>query len=158
VVVVGGGISGLVAAYRLSQSGAEVTLVEPDQLGGKVQTSVFAGRPVDEGADNFLLRVPWALALCHDLELDGELVSPAERSAQVFLDGVRHPMPAGHVLGVPTDLDALAASGLVSPEGVARAARTSTCQPIPRTRRSPAATWPSARTCGGAWATRWSTT
>jgi protoporphyrinogen/coproporphyrinogen III oxidase len=123
VLVVGGGISGLVAAYRLSQSGAEVTLVEPDQLGGKVRTSVFAGRPVDEGADNFLLRVPWALALCQDLGLDGELVSPVERSAQVFVDGERHPIPAGHVLGVPTDLDALAASGLVSPEAVARAAQ-----------------------------------
>lgn len=123
VLVVGGGISGLVAAYRLSQSGAEVTLVEPDQLGGKVRTSVFAGRPVDEGADNFLLRVPWALALCHDLELDGELVSPAERSAQVFVGGERHPIPSGHVLGVPTDLDALAASGLLSPEGVARVAQ-----------------------------------
>ncbi|MFN8018391.1 MAG: protoporphyrinogen oxidase [Acidimicrobiales bacterium] len=121
VVVVGGGITGLVAAYRLSQAGVDVTVIEPDRIGGKVQTSPFAGRLVDEGADNFLLRVPWALALCHDLELDGELVSPVERSAQVYLDGQRHQIPAGHVLGVPTDLDALAASGLVSPDGVARA-------------------------------------
>lgn len=121
VVVVGGGITGLVAAYRLSQAGSEVTVIEPDRLGGKVQTSVFAGRPVDEGADNFLLRVPWALALCHDLELDGELVSPVERSAQVFVDGERRRIPAGHVLGVPTDLDALAVSGIVSAAGVDRA-------------------------------------
>jgi oxygen-dependent protoporphyrinogen oxidase len=121
VVVVGGGITGLVAAYRLSQAGSEVTVIEPGRIGGKVQTSVFAGRPVDEGADNFLLRVPWALALCHDLELDGELVSPVERSAHVFVDGARHTIPAGHVLGVPTDLSALAASGIVSPAGVERA-------------------------------------
>lgn len=123
VVVVGGGITGLVAAYRLSQGGVDVTVVEPDRIGGKIQTSVFAGRAVDEGADAFLLRVPWALALCNDLELDGELISPAERSAHVFVDGQRRSIPAGHVLGVPTDLDALAASGLLSPEGVARVAQ-----------------------------------
>jgi oxygen-dependent protoporphyrinogen oxidase len=120
VVVVGGGITGLTAAYRLSQGGVHVTVVEPDRLGGKLQTSLVAGRPVDETADAFLLRVPWALALCHDLELDGELISPAERTAHLFLDGQRRSMPAGHVMGVPTDLDALAASGVISPAGVDR--------------------------------------
>lgn len=122
VVVVGGGIAGLTAAFRLSQAGVDVTVVEPDRLGGKLQTSLFAGRPVDETADAFLLRVPWALALCHDLELDGELISPAARSAQVFVDGARHALPDGQMLGVPTDLDALARSGLVSPAAVARVA------------------------------------
>lgn len=122
VVVVGGGISGLVAAYRLSQSGIDVTVVEPGPLGGKLQTSLVAGRPVDESADAFLLRVPWALALCHDLELDGELISPAERNAHVFVGGARRPLPVGHVLGVPTDLDALAATGIVSAEGLRRVA------------------------------------
>ena len=122
VVVVGGGIAGLTAAFRLSQAGVDVTVVEPDRLGGKLQTSLFAGRPVDETADAFLLRVPWALALCHDLELDGELISPAARSAQVFVDGVRRPLPDGQMLGVPTDLDALARSGLVSAAAVARVA------------------------------------
>lgn len=121
-LVVGGGIAGLTAAYRLTQGGTEVTLVEPGPLGGKLQTSVVAGRAVDETADNFLLRVPWALALCHDLEIDGELVSPAARHAAVFVDGTRRPFPEGHVLGVPTDLDALARSGLLSPEGLARVA------------------------------------
>lgn len=120
VVVVGGGITGLTAAYRLSQGGVHVTVVEPDRLGGKLQTSLVAGRPVDESADAFLLRVPWALALCHDLELDGELISPAERTAHLFLDGRRRPMPAGHVMGVPTDFDALAASGIVSAAAVER--------------------------------------
>ncbi len=120
VVVVGGGIAGLTAAYRLSQAGADVTVVEPDRLGGKLQTSVVAGRAVDETADAFLLRVPWALALCHDLELDGELISPAARTATVFVDGARRLLPEGHVLGVPTDLDALARSGIVSAAGVER--------------------------------------
>jgi oxygen-dependent protoporphyrinogen oxidase len=121
VVVVGGGITGLTAAYRLSQGGVHVTVIEPDRLGGKLQTSLVAGRPVDETADAFLLRVPWALALCHDLEIDGELISPAERTAHLYLDGHRRPMPTGHVMGVPTDLRALAASGIVSAAAVERA-------------------------------------
>lgn len=123
VVVVGGGIAGLTAAFRLSQAGVDVTVVEPDRLGGKLQTSLFAGRPIDETADAFLLRVPWAAALCHDLEIDGELVSPAARNAHIFVGGTRHPMPTGHVMGVPVDLDALAGSGLLSAEGLARVAR-----------------------------------
>ena len=94
-VVVGGGVSGLTAALRLSQAGSSVTVVEPGPLGGKLQTSVFAGRAVDETADAFLLRVPWALALCHDLELDGELVSPVARQAEVFVDDARHPQLRG---------------------------------------------------------------
>ena len=120
-MVVGGGITGLVAALRLSQGGSDVVIIEPGPWGGKLQTSLVAGRPVDETADAFLLRVPWALALCHDLDIDGELISPAERSAHVFVDGVRHRFPSGHVLGVPTDLNALARSGLISPAGVERA-------------------------------------
>jgi len=131
VVVIGGGISGLVAALRFTQAGSDVTVIEPGPLGGKLQTSVVAGRLVDETADAFLLRVPWALALCHDLEIVGELISPAERTAHVFLDGRRHPLPAAHVLGVPTDLDALARSGLVSPGGLARAAADLTLGPQP---------------------------
>lgn len=121
-MVVGGGIAGLTAAFRLSQTGIGVTVVEPDRLGGRLQTSIVAGRPVDEAADAFLLRVPWALALCHDLEIDGELISPAARSAQVFVDGARRPLPEGQVLGVPTDLDALARSGIVSAAALERVA------------------------------------
>lgn len=130
-VVVGGGVSGLTAALRLSQGGVEVTVVEADRLGGKLQTSMVAGRPVDEGADAFLLRVPWALALCHDLELDGELISPAERRAHVFVGGHRHLLPSAHVLGVPTDLDALDHSGLISAAGVQRARRDLDLGPQP---------------------------
>lgn len=141
MVVVGGGIAGLTAAFRLSQAGSEVTVIEPDRIGGKLQTSVFAGRPLDEAADNFLLRVPWALALCHDLEIDGELISPLARRAEIFLDGRRRAMPEGHLLGVPTDLDALRASGILSAEGLARVARDLDLprQPTDPDRRDPAA-------------------
>ena len=49
--MVGGGVSGLTAAFRLSQAGTSVTVVEPGPLGGKLQTTMFAGRAVDETAD-----------------------------------------------------------------------------------------------------------
>lgn len=128
-MVVGGGIAGLTAAFRLSQAGSEVTVVEPDRMGGKLQTSVFAGRPLDETADNFLLRVPWALALCHDLDIDGELISPLARRAEIFLEGKRRAMPEGHLLGIPTDLDALASSGILSSAGLERVRQDLTLPP-----------------------------
>ncbi|MEY2403870.1 MAG: protoporphyrinogen/coproporphyrinogen oxidase [Acidimicrobiaceae bacterium] len=114
--VVGGGITGLAAAYefRLQAPDAEIVVLEAtDRLGGKVATTTFAGRAIDEGADAFLARVPWGLDLCRELGIDTELVSPAQQSAYVWFDGALRRLPAGLVLGVPTDFDALAASGIV---------------------------------------------
>jgi oxygen-dependent protoporphyrinogen oxidase len=116
VAVIGGGISGLSAAYELSRAdGVEVVVHEAtDRAGGKLHTTPFAGRAVDEGADAFLARVPWGLDLCRELGIEGDLVSPATGSAFVWSQGALRRLPAGLVLGVPTDLDALAASGIVS--------------------------------------------
>jgi oxygen-dependent protoporphyrinogen oxidase len=126
VVVVGAGITGLTAAFTLAIRHPEVavTVVEADdRVGGKILTTPFAGRPVDCGADAFLARVPEAVELCADLGLSGVLTSPAARDALVWSGAALRRLPAGLVLGVPTDLDALAASGIVSPDGVARAAQ-----------------------------------
>ncbi len=123
VAVVGGGITGLAAAYELVQSGGDVIVFEAtDHLGGKIRTTPFAGRQVDEGSDAFLARVPAGVDLCRELGLDADLVSPATGAASVWTGGRLRRLPAGLVLGVPTDLDALAESGVVSPAGVARAA------------------------------------
>ncbi|MDP1819365.1 MAG: protoporphyrinogen oxidase [Acidimicrobiales bacterium] len=121
VAVVGGGITGLVAARTLALAGADVTLVDPGPLGGKVQTSAFDGGTLDEAADAFLARVPEGVELCRELGLEGELVSPAARRAHVWSRGALRPLPEAQLLGVPTDLDELAASGIVSPEGLERA-------------------------------------
>ncbi len=122
IVVVGGGIAGLAAAYDAAVAGAEVTVFDADRIGGKLQTAPFLGVAVDESADAFLARVPAGVGLCRDLGIEQELTSPAIGSAFVWLDGAMRRLPEGLVLGVPTDLDALAASGLISPAGVARAA------------------------------------
>ena len=100
-----------------------VTLVEPARPGGKLRTTPFAGGALDEAADAFLARVPEGVELCRELGLEGELVSPAQRRAHVWSRGALRRLPEGQVLGVPTDLDELAASEILSPEGLERARR-----------------------------------
>jgi protoporphyrinogen/coproporphyrinogen III oxidase len=76
-----------------------------------------------------LARVPWAHELCVELGLASELTSPASSRAYLYSYGALRRIPADNVLGVPLDLDALAASGIVSAAAVSRAredlARTS---------------------------------
>jgi len=117
IVVVGGGITGLAAAYELRRAApdAELVLLEAtDRLGGKILTTTFAGRPLDAGADAFLARVPAAIELCAELGLVDELVSPVERTAYVFSRGALHRLPDGLVVGVPTDLEAVARAGILT--------------------------------------------
>lgn len=121
VVVIGGGITGLTAAREAAIAGAEVTLVEPGRLGGKLQTTPFDGGFLDEAADAFLARVPEGIALCEELGLAGDLVAPSERRAHVWSRGELRRLPEAQLLGVPTDLDELAASGIVSAQGIAAA-------------------------------------
>jgi oxygen-dependent protoporphyrinogen oxidase len=115
VAVVGGGIAGLSAAYEARKQGHEVVVHEAsERAGGKLLTTPFAGRAVDEGADTCLARVPWAVELCRELAIDTELVSPATGAAYVFVDGALRSLPAGTVLGVPTDFAAAQTSGILS--------------------------------------------
>ena len=88
LAVVGGGISGLAAAWAGMQQGADVVVLEAgDAPGGKLRTSPVAGVGLDEGADAFLARVPEAVDLCEQLGLGAELVSPATGTAYVWSRG-----------------------------------------------------------------------
>lgn len=133
VVVVGGGIAGLTAVYRLlhpTEAGTEmprVVLVDSaERLGGKVHSTPFEGRLVDEGADAFLLRVPWATELCDELGISAERISPAVGGASVAHPGKRGPqltaLPDGLIGGVPTRLGPLLRSPLLGSAGKLRAA------------------------------------
>ncbi|HEX6420586.1 MAG TPA: protoporphyrinogen oxidase [Acidimicrobiales bacterium] len=122
LAVVGGGITGLAAAWEGRRRGARVVVLEGgDRAGGKLRTSALGGVDVDESADAFLARVPEAVELCAELGIDADLVAPGTGSAYVWLDGALRPLPGEQLLGLPTDLDALAGTGLLSPAGLARA-------------------------------------
>ena len=122
LAVVGGGISGLAAAWEGMRCGADVAVIEAGaRPGGKLGTSSIAGLDLDEGADAFLARVPEAVDLCDELGLGGDLVSPATGTAYVWIDGALRQLPSDQLLGVPTDLDAAAAAGILSPAGIERA-------------------------------------
>ncbi|MCB1249294.1 MAG: protoporphyrinogen oxidase [Acidimicrobiales bacterium] len=132
VVIVGGGISGLAAARAVlvAAPGSDVVVLEAaGRVGGKIATTPFADRPVDCGADAFLARVPAAVELCRDLGLEAALTSPATSTAYLWVDGALRPFPTGTVLGVPTDLDALAETGILSDEGLARARAEADLEP-----------------------------
>jgi oxygen-dependent protoporphyrinogen oxidase len=130
VAVVGGGIAGLAAAWEL-RNDARIVVYERGRLGGRIRTSDFAGRPVDEGPDAFITRQPEAVVLCRELGLADELVAPGAGHTLIFRDGRLRPLPDGLVLGVPTGISTLVRSGLLSPAGLARAA----VEPfLPRTR------------------------
>jgi oxygen-dependent protoporphyrinogen oxidase len=125
MAVVGGGIAGLSAAWEITSAAPDthvVVLESDDRLGGKVHTGSIGGRAVDLGPDAFLARRPEAVALCRELGLDDELVSPGSRTAFVWARGKLRRLPPGLALGVPTRLRPLARSGIVSPLGVGRAA------------------------------------
>jgi protoporphyrinogen/coproporphyrinogen III oxidase len=108
IVVVGGGIAGLAAAYALAGESVDVTVLEAaPQVGGKLRISDVAGVPVDEGAEMFLRRVPEALDLVTSLGRADELVSPAVGSASVWARGELRPMPTGTVMGLPSDPSSL---------------------------------------------------
>jgi protoporphyrinogen/coproporphyrinogen III oxidase len=122
LAVIGAGITGLATAWEATQRGAEVVVLDAsERVGGKLRTSMLAGTPLDEAADGFLARVPEAVALCSELGIETELVSPATGHAYVWSQGELRELPGEQLLGVPTDLKALAASGILSAEGLARA-------------------------------------
>lgn len=118
----GAGIAGLSAAWALSaHPDVEVVVRDPAPPGGKLRTTPLAGRPVEEGPDAFLTRVPEAVALCEELGLGAELVAPAAGRSMLWWGGRLRPLPDGLVLGVPASVGAVARSGILSPLGALRA-------------------------------------
>jgi len=119
VVVVGGGIAGVSAAWFLRDH--DVTVIDgADAVGGKLRTSDVAGLPVDEGAEQLLVRRPEAVALAREVGLGDDLVHPVTSSASIWARGSLRPLPARSLLGVPSSVRSL--DGVLSRPRLARAA------------------------------------
>lgn len=132
VAIVGGGISGLTAAYRLRQllgPSARLTIVEQsDQLGGKLRTVDLDGVPTDVGAEAFVLRNPAAVNLVDELGLTDRLVHPERAAATIHAGGATVSLPKRTFLGVPAGADAV--RDVLSADGVARVAAESALPPL----------------------------
>ena len=127
IAVVGGGIAGLAAAWELRQlaaslgGGVEVVVHEAGgRVGGKLALQEVAGVVVDAGAESLLARRPEAVQLATAAGLGADLVTPSTGGARLWSRGSFHPLPRGQVLGVPADLQALAASGVLDRSELAR--------------------------------------
>ncbi|MBS4219528.1 protoporphyrinogen oxidase [Bacillus sp. FJAT-49711] len=131
VVIVGGGITGLSAAFYTKkifeeqQIPVDITIVEKsDRLGGKIQTLHHDGFIIEKGPDSFLARKQPIIELTKELGLEDELVgtNPKAKSTFILNKGKLHPMPPGLVFGIPTKVFPFIKTGLISPLGKIRAA------------------------------------
>ena len=104
VAVIGGGISGLVAAYRLRRSlgsEADITIVDDSpRLGGKLRTIDLGGGPIDIGAEAFIARRPEVPALLAELGLTDQIVYPAGLSPLIWSQGSLNRLPTGTLMGI----------------------------------------------------------
>ncbi len=124
VAVVGGGITGLAAAYRLRillGPAAEIVLVEGSRrLGGALRTVELAGLALDVGAEAFLMRRPEAAALVDELGIGAQLTHPTPAAPTVRAAGRTVALPTRTLLGLPGAARDVA--GLLSARGVAQLA------------------------------------
>jgi oxygen-dependent protoporphyrinogen oxidase len=123
VVIIGGGIAGLSAAYYLHKAIAaadaswRVRLLEAsDKLGGKIRTERIDGFVIEGGPDTFLASKPWATQLCRELGLEERLqgTNPAQKSTYVLKAGRLQPLPDGLAMMIPTNFGSMLQTKLLS--------------------------------------------
>ncbi len=128
-LIIGAGISGLAAAYRLRQlaPNMRISVIERAQrLGGKILTEHLPGGFLIEGAaDSFLSRKARGIGLCRELGLIERMQGrdPRFNRTYVKFNGELHPLPAGLTGMIPTNLQAMTESKLLSEEGRMRLAQ-----------------------------------
>lgn len=116
-LIIGGGISGLSAAYYLSKAGIRPTLLErKPRVGGVIQTSIRQGCILEEGPDGYMAAKPWAMNLIRELGLADQVIGSNDRSRITYIvkRGKLIPMPEGLMMMIPTKMLPLAETRLFS--------------------------------------------
>ncbi len=116
-IIIGGGISGLSAAYYLSKAGIRPTLLERrPRVGGVIRTSAQQGCVLEEGPDGFMAAKPWAMNLIRELGLADQVIGSNDHTRHTYI--VKHekliPMPEGLMMMVPTKIMPLVETRLFS--------------------------------------------
>jgi protoporphyrinogen/coproporphyrinogen III oxidase len=135
ILVIGGGIAGLAAAYEVVRRGKRPLVLEAGpRPGGVILTERVDDFTIDAGPDSLLAQKAGAVELCRELHLGDRLQTTLEpRKAYVLRAGRLHPLPEASVMGIPTRFLPLVTTGLFSPVGKARMALDLL---LPRSRRN----------------------
>ncbi len=135
VVIIGGGISGLAVAHRLTELSHErqvpldITVLESQsRFGGVIETVEREGFILEGGPDAFLAQTPWARDLCRRVGLEHELIETQRESRRSFIvqRGKLLPVPEGFYLIAPSSLSAVFQLPFLSWRGRIRMA----CEPF----------------------------
>lgn len=128
VVIIGGGITGITAAYYLQKQAVEyglsldIKLVEAShRLGGKMQTVVKDGYVIERGPDSFLERKQSATRLANEVGMGDKLINNSSGQSFILVGERLYPMPGGSVMGIPTEVAPFVTTGLFSIPGKIRA-------------------------------------
>jgi len=115
IVIIGGGISGLSAAYTLQQeTRSRIVLLEADRLGGKIQTTTEGDLLIEHGPDSVFTAKPAAMELIRELDLESEIIEPQQSEFAVFVGGRLHPVPRAMVSLMSIGSGALERVGFLS--------------------------------------------
>ncbi|MFC4388684.1 protoporphyrinogen oxidase [Gracilibacillus marinus] len=128
ITIIGGGITGLTAAYYLHKKLAEsnipneITLIEAkNRLGGKIETYRKDGFTIERGPDSFLIRKQSAERLARDIGIGDKLVTNGTGKSYILVNNKLHQMPQGSFMGIPTQVKPFLYSNLFSLQGKLRA-------------------------------------
>ncbi|GAE93651.1 protoporphyrinogen IX oxidase [Gracilibacillus boraciitolerans JCM 21714] len=128
ITIIGGGITGLTAAYYLNKKIQEqglnyqLQLLEASKhLGGKIDTERREGYTIERGPDSFLIRKQSAERLAYDVGIGDKLVKNGTGKSYILVGDDLHPMPQGSFMGIPTQVRPFLSSSLFSMSGKLRA-------------------------------------
>ncbi|WP_215190642.1 protoporphyrinogen oxidase [Exiguobacterium sp. s6] len=122
IAIIGGGITGMAAAYYAKQAGAHVTMYEAsNRIGGKIKTVYQDGFVLECGPDGYMARKPTLTELITELGLDDHLVRSMTGTSYIYVRQQLRQMPDGSVMGIPTKFWPMVKTDLFTWRGKLRA-------------------------------------